>query len=416
MSRSDAPTATALLPALILDADTRTALVAARALAAAGVTVTMGTPRLTEPALSSRAVADRVLLPSAEDDLEAYGEQILAWASRNPGCVIFPMTDPSVVALKQFRDELSAVGAPALPPEDALEVALSKKLTLEAAAACDIAVPRQVLVTSLEEALAAMSTVGYPCVAKPVESWKPLDQARGVRVVSAYVEDAAAAAEALTADDISERAPWLIQEYASGERQTVTAFRHDGRVSAIFGLGIRRTWPPLGGASVMRESIVAPPELVEQSIRLLETIGYEGYGEVEFRRDREGRPLLMEINPRLAGTLEVPARAGVDFVLMQYCWAAGLEVPDGRDYPAGVRLSWPRGELQLLRASMRRSPRPVPSLHSLAAELLRDYLPPPHIENLSLRDPMPTVATLKKMWRREPRAARAAARRNASPA
>ena len=69
----------------------------------------------------------------------------------------------------------------------------------------------------------------------------------------------------------------------------------------------------LGGVSVQRVSIPVAKDLLEASVNLATTAGLEGACEVEYRCDAKGYPLLMEINPRLAGTLENAMHSGVNF-------------------------------------------------------------------------------------------------------
>lgn len=61
----------------------------------------------------------------------------------------------------------------------------------------------------------------------------------------------------------------------------------------------------------------------EAGERLVTELDLDGYSEVEFRRDREGNAVLMEINPRLSASVEVAVRAGVPFSRLLYAWAAG---------------------------------------------------------------------------------------------
>ena len=66
--------------------------------------------------------------------------------------------------------------------------------------------------------------------------------------------------------------------------------------------------------SVYRESIAADPALVERSRRLLEHFGWQGVAMVEYKVDeRTGTPMLMEINGRFWGSLQLAVDAGVDF-------------------------------------------------------------------------------------------------------
>ena len=106
----------------------------------------------------------------------------------------------------------------------------------------------------------------------------------------------------------------------------MTLFIVDGEILASCGHVAHRTSPPLGGASVMRESIPIPQDIYASAVRLATAIGMQGVCEVEFRRDADDRPLLMEINARLAGTIENAVHSGVDFPLMIWQWATGLPV------------------------------------------------------------------------------------------
>ena len=74
---------------------------------------------------------------------------------------------------------------------------------------------------------------------------------------------------------------------------------------------------------MLRVSIPLPPDVNTAAERLVTELDLEGYSEVEFRRDRQGNAVLMEINPRLSASVEVAVRAGVPFSRLLYAWAAG---------------------------------------------------------------------------------------------
>src|SRR5262249_28513957 len=141
----------------------------------------------------------------------------------------------------------------------------------------------------------------------------------------------------------------LAQQWASGRREGVTLFLAGGEVLATFGHVEHRTTPALGGASVVRESIPVPPDIHDPSVQLVTRIALEGICEVEYRRDGDGRPLLMEINARSVGTVENAMLAGIDFPLMIWQWANGLPVSPAADYRTGIRMRWIQGDLRWLR-------------------------------------------------------------------
>src|SRR2546430_14580761 len=107
-----------------------------------------------------------------------------------------------------------------------------------------------------------------------------------------------------------------------------------------------RTDPPLGGLSVLRQSIAVPPDIGPQAEALVREIDLEGYSEVEFRRDAAGVSYLMEINPRLSASVEVAVRAGVDFPNLLYQWASGGPIARGPCCPNGGVARPPGGTIR----------------------------------------------------------------------
>jgi len=71
-------------------------------------------------------------------------------------------------------------------------------------------------------------------------------------------------------------------------------------------------WPLTGGASTLRRAAGAETELVELTRRLLDRLEWHGVAMVEWRRAEDGTLNLMEINPRLWGSLPLTIAAGVD--------------------------------------------------------------------------------------------------------
>lgn len=70
------------------------------------------------------------------------------------------------------------------------------------------------------------------------------------------------------------------------------------------------------------------PELLEPTIRLLQSIGFSGIAEVEYKWDRTaGTYKLIEVNPRAWDQHRLGRSCGVDLIYMAYCDHAGLAMP-----------------------------------------------------------------------------------------
>jgi predicted ATP-grasp superfamily ATP-dependent carboligase len=237
-----------------------------------------------------------------------------------------------------------------------------------------------------------MDAFPFPFVLKPTVSF-PRDAPVRLQVIEVIDE-----VEAISAIQtyLSSGSAVLAQEWAGGRREGVSLFMVDGEVRAACGHVAYRTSPALGGASVLRESIPLLPDLYEPAVRLVQEIGLDGVCEVEFRRDAAGRPLLMEVNARLAGTIENAMHSGVDFPLMLWEWAAGHTVPESTDYRIGVRTRWLHGDMRWLRDNQRRVGRPdsvfrTRALATFAAEFLRTR----HFDCVDWRDLRPALAELR---------------------
>jgi predicted ATP-grasp superfamily ATP-dependent carboligase len=94
---------------------------------------------------------------------------------------------------------------------------------------------------------------------------------------------------------------------------------------------------PVGfGPATVTEPVV-DPEVDDICDRFLRSIGYVGVCEIEMKRDtRDGRPKLIEANPRLSGGGDAAPYAGVDLCWLHYLDLIGRPVapvqPSSRDF------------------------------------------------------------------------------------
>lgn len=374
--------------ALLLDASTRQALVATRALGQAGLRVAAAESpdvcdaRFRVPTFASRWLAWDRSLPSYHGAPDFYARALLNLVLERPTRVVIPSMDGSIAALRRWRSHFERRDvALALASDSALDTANDKQRTLAVAAGLGIPCPRTAPIAHPDEARAALAEVGYPAVIKPTRSWVSHGDT-GNRMVSKEVLDER---EALAyVGELSDAgSPAIAQEWVGGSREAVSLFYAHGRVWAEFAQVAHRMTPVLGGVSVMRESIPMPAELRSAAVELVQALGLEGYSEIEFRRDAAGRPMLMEVNARLSGSLEVAVRSGVDFPTLLWRWAAGEPLTPVAGYRNGVRMRHLNGDLEWLWENLKTRGRPdsVPPIRAMAmfaSEFLRpqayDYL------------------------------------------
>ena len=105
--------------------------------------------------------------------------------------------------------------------------------------------------------------------------------------------------------------------------------------------------------SVLSEAIAPDPELLAGSERLLAELHWTGVAMVEFRRAPTGPAFLMEMNPRLWGSLQLAIDAGVDFPSLLVALHRGAPIPAAQAR-LGTRTRWLLGDVDHLLICLRR--------------------------------------------------------------
>ena len=384
---------------LVLDASYKQTLVSVRSFGRAGLRVALGEcfvecdPALPVLAFRSRHSARNVVLPSYAADPSAFADAVVEFVRKHPTRVVLPTGDGVIGALMPRREQLAELECVlALAPDAALKIALDKDRTLEVARKLGIDQPRTMRIDSIDDLPSMLAEFEFPFVLKPTISWS---EQLGDRLVPVEVINEREAID-VTQRFLTGGMGVLGQEWACGRREGVTLFIADGEILANCAHVAYRTSPALGGASVMRESIPIPQDIYAASVRLATTIGIQGVCEVEFRRDANNRALLMEINPRLAGTIYNAVYSGVDFPLMIWQWAAGLPIDRSQGYRTGVRTRWLHGDLRWLRDNQRRVGRPdsmsrARALWTFTSEFVRTR----HHDCFDWRDLGPVITELR---------------------
>jgi cation diffusion facilitator CzcD-associated flavoprotein CzcO len=380
--------------ALVIDAAQRQALVATRELGRAGLGVCAVECHRNVPAFASRWCTASTVLPDFTHDPNAFVDELLEVCARHRPQALIPSHDGSIEALRHRRADVERAVGLALASEEALAIAVDKARTLAAASALGMRVPRGALVTKKSgEAKGALDEVGLPAVVKPARSWVQ-ESGPGQRLIAVLATTRAAALAAI--DSMLEAdLQAVVQEWLPGDREAVSFIYAQGSMWARFAQRTTRAVPLLGGSSVKRESIPLPEDIAREAERLVMELDLEGYSEVEFRRDAEGRPALMEINPRLSASVEVAVRAGVPFPRLLYDWASGGRLHEQAGYRTGVNMRWLGGDLSWLKNVLVDQGHPdAPPRGRAIGIFFGDFTRAMSYDYLDLRDMRPALAAV----------------------
>jgi predicted ATP-grasp superfamily ATP-dependent carboligase len=312
--------------------------------------------------------------------------------------VVVPVTDAASRMLLGYDDLLGATIAG--PTAEAYRRASDKAGLLEAAAAIGMRVPKQQQLNAppLTDAIPGTPySIPVPLVVKPSRSVVQVN-GRAVSLSVRFVDDLASLPTTIAAYP-AEAFPLLLQERVVGDGVGVFLLRSSGRTLLSFGHRRLREKPPAGGVSTYREAVVPPAGLLTACEQLLDALDYSGAAMVEFKEDAiTGEPVLMEINARLWGSVQLAVDAGADFPAALVEWAVGRTPPAPTTLRAGVRTVWELGELDHALALLRSSaaalhlPAGTPTGPVAAWNVLRDHRPNDYREVLRWHDPMPFVS------------------------
>jgi len=390
------------LTVFVTDGDQRPALSIVRALGRRGVTVIVGDERRSSLAASSRYCSRYVRYPSPYRDRRGFLHFLRSFVQRERIDVLLPVTDVTTHAVCSDRAPLSRYCRLAVPSLQAFELVTDKARLIEHAKRCGVPVPQTHVVEGRAELAHIIDRISYPAVVKPIRS--RLETSAGwVLGTAQYADSREELERVFDAHAYLSSHPALIQERIVGPGVGMFALFDRGKIVAEFSHRRLREKPPAGGASVLSESRPVDPRLREHAIRLLGSIGWHGVAMMEYKQDRRtGDCVLMEVNGRFWGSLELAVAAGVDFPSLTVELAEGVRPAAPPPYAAGVLNRWLLGDVDHLLLRLFRSadalnlPHGAPSTLRSVADFLKIVRPRLHYEVISVSDWRPFVTELRQ--------------------
>lgn len=293
--------------ALVLDGHSRAAVETLQALGKYGVEVDIAA-EANCIAFHSRYPRKRLIQPPAHPP-HRLAEWIVAQDAEREYRLIVASTEFSLQAFRILPDGNPVRIKALLPKNESLDTALNKQKTYELASRLGIPVPR----TTLIEPGSKPPAVGqYPVVLKPTES--AVVTREGVIIMAPKIVKN----ESERVGVLEKWLPYVAvqqQEYIAGRGLGIEFLFKQGQPILHFAHERVHEYPLTGGASTYRCSLYPDPNLLNQAEQLLTALHWHGVAMVEFKAARNGSFYLMEINPRLWGSLALSIDTGVNFPL-----------------------------------------------------------------------------------------------------
>ena len=379
-------------PVLVLDGWERMSLGAVRALGRRGVAVgTAGARRYDELTATSRYARWFDSLPAATGPAEPYERALAELVERRGYVAIVSCHDATLARLASIR-----LPVPTLARLDAAWHAVQDKLGLaRIAREIGVGYPPTEPVESPADAAAALARRGGPVYVKSRTSAVAGPARVGFERGAARAdtpEEATDAARRLAAEGLSV----IVQPPIGGvTKYSAILLRREGATEFRYAMRFVREFPRTGGIGVTLDSLDAATgeaaEVTRVLERVCERVGYEGIIQAELYRDAAGKLHLVDVNPRLWGSVWFAERLGIRPVERSIRAALRLPPLPPPRYAAGRRFHTVSGEVRWLLED--------PSPGRATLRLVAALRPEDAVEWVDLSDPVATVHYMSRgVW------------------
>lgn len=288
---------------LILDGNTYQALATARSLKGL-YNILLISNRKCSLTSFSNSINDKFVVK--EENINGARE-ILKISMKNKVRIILPMTERSCQYLNLIRDEFEKnniiIGTVS---REILDIALDKYKTYLFCKKHGIKVPHTELLKS-----DSCDDIKYPIVIKERYSNKYENEEFQVSAAPRYIinnEYYIKYYNSITRDNNN----YIIQEVIEGDSIGIFGIALEGETFALFSHKRIRDVNPVGSGSSLRESREMLPEEIKYVKGIIKNLNWSGPIMFEFKKRNESL-ILIEINGRMWGSLQLAIDSGVDF-------------------------------------------------------------------------------------------------------
>ncbi len=222
-----------------------------------------------------------------------------------------------------------------LPSKQSFDIATSKIETAQLAENVGVLVPKTKIITDLKE-LETLNNFRFPVV---IKSQKEIG-GRMVEYADNKQELISKFNHLVSVHNLDPDNYPIIQEYIKGEGVGFFAYYKNGTLVNYFMHERIREFPVSGGRSVCARSFY-DEKLLDNGKKLLDALKWNGSAMVEFKRTEDNDYYLLEVNPKLWGSLELAICSGVNFPLLMIEGAFNIENNNiGNNYKKDMYFQW----------------------------------------------------------------------------
>ena len=280
-------------------------------------------------------------IPFAGDPL--FTEALLSLCKKKNSQVILPLVTRELIPLSLYQNDLEKAGIRVpISPTASLEIANNKSMLYQFLQWRSIPVPGFRIAENVDQFKTAVEELGYP--AKPV-CFKPSvsNGSRGFRIISEQMNELdllfnhkptstyISLKEAIRILSSGLFPELLISEYLPGEEYSVDCLARHGE-SILIAPRLRSRM--INGISVEGE-FVNEEKIISYCRQIIKELQLHGNIGIQVKRSATNQFLILEINPRVQGTISAGLGAGINLPVLAIKQELGLPIS-----PTEVNIKW----------------------------------------------------------------------------
>lgn len=220
--------------------------------------------------------------------------------------LVIPMNDDVAILLSEHKGDLKNLTTIAVNDWDTIQYSIDKLKTMKVCMDKGLPCPKTFMNT-VEFIDAQDSDIKYPLVIKP---------RTGCGAVGFHISHSREDALEYLLRAERKYGPCLIQEYIPQDDLQYKCELFIDRNGELKGACVfaKVRWYPIEGGSSCLNETVNRPDIIESCAALLKAISWRGYADIDLIQDsRDGMAKIMEINPRITGSVKICFQAGINF-------------------------------------------------------------------------------------------------------
>ena len=281
-------------------------------------------------------MVDEVYQVPAADDA-GYIDKLLEICKKEKVDVVLPFMSSELIPLIDRKAEFEELGTKvSVSDRTSVEITTNKYRFYQFLKNKRISVPRFSLVKKANDLIQACEECGYPKNAVCIKATE-LSGSRGIRIIKPDISrfdilfHEKPNSFFTTLDDLmstlkekDEMPEMMAMEYLPGMEGSVDLIADDGE---ILYMAYRESTVNLHSIPQAGE-LKNNPEAYEIAKKVIGALGLTGSADLDFKNDAMGRPVLMEINPRIAATMRIFKEGGLNLPYLRIKQLLGEELPD----------------------------------------------------------------------------------------